>query len=108
MSRNYDISATAQDALDDIFDYTFEHYGLDQTQRYLGGFFNLFERIASGQEKGRLIQPQYRVVGRYARSGKHFVYWATLPDGSVAIAEILHERMNVGDKLADSAMPRED
>jgi len=103
MSRNYDISATAQQSLDDIFDYTFERYGLEQTRRYIGDFFDLFERITSGQEKGRMIQQEYGVVGRYARSGKHFVYWTTLSDGFVAIAEILHEQMNLGDRLTASA-----
>ncbi len=102
MSARYWLSPAAEQSLDDIFDYTYDRWGEDQARRYVGALFDLFEAIAKGQEKGRLIQAEYGVSGFYARCGKHFVYWKQTADGRVAIAEILHEKMNAGDRLAAS------
>ena len=65
----------------------------------IGDFFALFKTITSGQEKGRLVQPQYGVSGYYARCGKDFVYWKFETEKGIAIVEILHEQMNIGDHL---------
>lgn len=100
----YRISAAANEALDDIFDYTYDRWGEAQARLYLSALFDLFGAIAADPEQGRLIQAEYGVSGRYTRSGKHFVYWKVLEDGSVAIAEILHEKMNQGDRLTASGM----
>lgn len=103
MSARYWLSTAAAQSLDDIFNYTFERRGEDQARRYLGAFFDLFETISIVQEKGRLIQAEYGVSGYFALCGKHFVYWKHQADGRIAIAEILHEKMNVGDRLTASA-----
>ncbi len=103
MNAKYWLSPAVEQSLDDIFDYTYDRWGEDQARRYLSALFDLFEAIASGREIGRLIQAEYGVVGFYARCGKHAVYWKRLPDGRVAIAEILHEKMNAGDRLAASS-----
>ena len=70
--------------------------------RLLEEFHELFEAISTGDEPGRLIQAEYDVTGRYVRCGKHFAYWKALASGEIGIAEILHERMNLGDHLAGS------
>ena len=75
MTTTYRLSDAAQRSLDDIFVYTYNQWGEEQAKRYIGDFFVLFEAITNGNEKGRLIQPQYGVTGHYARCGKHFVYW---------------------------------
>ena len=98
MSAPYLLSEAAEQSLDDIFVYTVDVWGEAQARKYLTDLFSLFEAIAAGQEIGRLIQPEYGVKGRYAKSGKHYVYWYQ-EDGQVWIAEILHERMNLGDRL---------
>ena len=103
MSERYRLSAAAEQSLDDIFNYTFDRWGEDQARRYIHELFAMFQSIADGTEPGRLIQAEYGVQGRYARCGRHFVYWTTHSDGRVAIAEVLHERMNIGDRLAGSA-----
>lgn len=57
------------------------------------------------KRSSRATDPQTdeRQVSALARCGKYFIYWKTLNDGSIGIAEILHERMNLGDRLATSA-----
>lgn len=102
MATRYRLSAPANQQLDDIFQYTRATWGEEQAESYIGDLFGCFAAIANGDRQGRLIQPEYGVTGRYARCGKHFVYWKTLDDGTIGIAEILHERMNIGDHLTGS------
>ena len=102
MSAKYELSEAAQQSVDDLFNYTLDVWGEAQARKYLGDLFSLFEAIACGDEAGRLIQPEYGVVGRYVRVGKHFIYWHWDRD-DLLIAEILHERMNKGDRLCASS-----
>ena len=103
MNATYWLSPAAEQSLDDIFEYTCVRWDEEQAKRYVGALFDLFEAIASGQEKGRMIQAEYGMTGSYAQCGKHFVYWKRTADGRIAIAEVLHERMNAGDRLAASS-----
>ena len=103
MSARYWLSTAAEQSLDDIFNYTYDRWGEDQARVYVSAFFTLFAAISNGDEKGRLIQAEYGVSGFFARCGKHYVYWKKLADGRIAIAEILHEKMNIGDRLAASS-----
>ena len=98
MSGKYLLSEAAVQSIDDIFSYTFDTWGEAQARSYLADLYETFEAIALGKETGRLIQPEYGVTGRYVRCGKHFIYWYQ-EDGNTFIAEILHERMNRGDRL---------
>lgn len=107
MPTTYQLSVSAQQQLVDIYRYTLQRWGEAQADQYLADLYVLFAAIGAGDEPGRLIQAEYGVTGRYARCGKHFVYWKTLTSGEIGIAEILHERMNLGDHLAGSAVLNE-
>ena len=98
MTAPYLLSEAAEQSLDDIFAYSLAVWGETRARKYLADLFDLFAAVAAGREAGRLIQPEYGVKGRYAGSGKHFAYWYW-EDDQLWIAEILHERMNLGDRL---------
>ena len=83
-----------------------EPMGETQAESYLADFYEAFERITDGTLQGRSIEPGYGVIGRCAPCGKHRIYWKISADGTVHIAEILHERMDIGDRLAKSAALR--
>jgi len=108
MAAKFSLSAAADQQLDDIYQYTLANWGAAQAEKYTTGFFDLFAQIATGKVSGRLIQAEFGVQGRYVRYEKHFVYWKTLADDTIGIAEILHERMNAGDHLAVSASLNQD
>jgi len=103
MSGRFRLSPAADAQIDSIFTYTRKRWGDAQAEAYLRELFACFEGIAEGSIPGRPIPDTYGVHGHYLRCGKHFIYWKTLNDGSIGIAEILHERMNLGDRLAASA-----
>ena len=103
MLTEYRLSVSAQQQLVDIYRYTLNRWGEAQADHYA-----IFQAIAEGEVPGRLIEPEYGVAGSHAPCGKHVVFWKRLGDGSVGIAEILHQRMNIGDHLAGSAMLNQD
>lgn len=103
MRQRYRLSPSASRQLDNIYVYTRERWGDAQARKYLTELFDHFERIGDGTLVGAPIPEAYGVQGHFARCGRHFIYWRVLSDGCVGIAEILHERMNLGDRLAASA-----
>lgn len=108
MPGRYRLSRAAERRLDEIFRYTRNKWGEAQAIRYLANMFDQFEAVATGSISGRPIPPAFGVSGRFTRCGKHFIYWKTLANGDVGIAEILHERMNIGDHLALSPASGDD
>ena len=104
MAARFRVSASASQQLDEIYRYTRRTWTDAQANKYLDGLFDHFDAIASGKIKGRLVQAEYGVTGYCAPYERHVVYWKLLADGTVGIAEILHVRMNAGDRLAASEM----
>ncbi len=102
MSGRFRLSPAADAQIDSIYKYTRKRWVDAQAEACLRELFTSFEGIAGGRIPGCPIPDAYGVHGHYVRCGKHFIYWKKLNDGSMGIAEILHERMKLGDRLAVS------
>lgn len=103
MPPTFLLSSSARLQLVEIYQYSLRQWGKKQAESYLADFYDAFEKITTGSLPGRPIDPGYGVIGRCAPCGKHRIYWKFSEDGTIRIAEILHERMDVGDRLAKSA-----
>ena len=88
--------------LDEIIDYTREECGEDQAIRYFDGFLACFDAIAERRVRWRTIPASFGAEGYFCRYQRHFVYWRILPDGTVGIVTILHERMQQMDLLREA------
>ncbi len=86
--------------LQDINNYTSEHWSEDQADFYMGQLLDVFERIGEHPFSGRDIG-EIRQGYRHRTAGHHFVFYAVMPDGSVEIARILHEKVDVRRHLDD-------
>jgi toxin ParE1/3/4 len=91
----------ASHRLDQIYAYTRDRWGEAQAERYIRGLFERFESIAAHRFLWRPIPAESGVDGFVCRSERHFVYWKVLPDGSVGIVTILHERMHQLDRFRE-------
>jgi len=101
MGSSYRVLKAAGYRIDSIYTYTRDNWGEAQAQKYINGLFVCFENIAKHDVLWQPIPAAYEVSGYYTRYEKHFVYWRELSDGSVGITTILHERMNLGDRLVE-------
>ena len=95
----YRLEPLANQRLDEIYQYTRARWGARQAEAYISGLFDAFGEIAARQTPWRAIPAEYGVVGYFALCGRHLIFWREMDDGAVAIAAILHERMDVASRL---------
>ena len=96
------IQRAAAVRIDELYQYTREHWGEAQADSYVNGLFEAFGNIGTGTVGSRPIPAEFGVDGYFFRYQKHYVYWKTLDDGVIGIVAVLHERMHqVGRLLED-------
>ena len=86
------VSPRARADLNDIWDYTADHWGLDQAERYFHVLRQAIEAIARNPGRGRPcdeVRPGYR---RYA-VGSHMIFFRIVGD-HIDIVRVLHQRMD--------------
>mgnify|MGYP001270691536 CR=1 FL=1 len=82
------LSEAADVDLEDIFDYTFEEFGLYQAVSYVSGFDEVFETISENPEIGRK-RTEIRTELRSLAKDKHVIFYRVL-NNHVRIVRILH------------------
>ncbi|MDO5673235.1 MAG: type II toxin-antitoxin system RelE/ParE family toxin [Actinomycetaceae bacterium] len=90
--NTYRLSPLARQDMSQIWDYSIDHWGFEQTALYFQDMRAAFERLAASPSLGQVcdvIRPGYR---RYA-IGSHLVFYRARPAG-VDVIRILHQRMD--------------
>ena len=100
--REYELSITALQQLDDIYDYTLRRWSEDQARDYISGFYELFDEITAGKSIDRLIPKTMEIDGYMTTYKKHFVYWQVFDDNVVGIFAILHQQQSQIDRLKEA------
>jgi len=83
--------------VDDIDNYTYEHWGARQAKVYLKRLQRHIEGIALKPSAGRAC-PAYRPGYYRSKCGAHVVFYR-LTDNGVEVVRILHEAMDFGTHL---------
>lgn len=94
----YVLSAAAEADLDDIWDYTAEHWSQDQANVYLMSIRNTCEALADGRIAGRPIDHVRSGYWKYP-VGSHFVFFRRIDGGILDVVRILHQRMDYASRL---------
>lgn len=98
MSR-YVLSPSARADLDGIWDYTIQHWGELQAERYSQLIRAGCEALASRAQAGRdasAIRAGYRKLA----VGAHVLFYRGVPSGEIEIVRILHRSMDVSAHLS--------
>jgi toxin ParE1/3/4 len=93
------VEPTADQRLDEIYDYTADQWGEDQADRYIQRLFERFAAIAAKRVPWRVLPAEFGLPLYYARADHHIVYWRERTDGVIGIVTILHERMHQLEQL---------
>lgn len=91
-------SPAAQADLLQIRDYTIERWGTAQAERYLLAIRDACRELADGRRQGRsaeAVRPGYKK----AAVGSHTVFFRLTDAGDLAVIRILHQRMDVDERL---------
>ena len=93
MSGRYVLSPAAQADLEQIWDYTFDRWGVDQAEHYLRELQLVIELVAANPGIGKMceeIRPGYRKLA----AGSHVLFYRMTADNVIDVQRVLHERMD--------------
>lgn len=99
--RKYRLSKSAENDLLAIWEYTTRTWGANQAERYLNTLEARFFELAAEPSKGR---PRADIDLEYLsyHEGKHLIFYQP-HEGGIAVARVLHERMDIAGRLEDDA-----
>ena len=89
----YRLRALARQDLEEIWDYTFERWGVEQAERYFAGLFACFDDLAANPGMGRPRDELLTGVRSFPQ-GRHVVFYEIGP-GSIDIIAIVHQSADV-------------
>jgi len=92
------LSPAARADLAEIGRYTARRWDADQAERYTGGIVVACRELADGRRQGRSIDEIRKGYFKLAVSSHFLIYRLTL-DGAFDIVRILHQRMDIADRL---------
>ena len=96
----YLLTPKAVDDLNEIWHYTVEKWSEEQADRYYGLLLDLFEKLVEEPDLGRrydIVQPG--LLGM--KAGRHVIFYRQVRPGSIEIIRILHEEMDLENRLKD-------
>lgn len=97
----YKISVKASEDIEAIWLYTFDNWSLEQADRYVNLIFDEIEFMATNPEAGK----DYSHVRKNYRCSKvksHLIFYRTTEKVKVVeIIRVLHERMDIENRLSD-------
>lgn len=97
---SYTISKEALNDIEKIWLYTFQNWSHKQADRYYNLIMDEIEYISNNFEVGRdfgYIRKGYR----YTKVKSHLIFYKKSKTGEVAIVRVLHESMDVENRLND-------
>ena len=97
MTPRYTLSPRARSDLNEIWDYTAHHWGLDQAETYIRMLWRDIETLAANPAIGRPC-PEIRTGYHKFRSGSHVIFFR-LNNGGLDVVRILHGRMDFDQHL---------
>jgi len=95
---SYIISEEALKDIDNIWLYTAENWSLIQADRYYNLIFDEIEYISENVEAGRDVG-RIRKGYRFSKVKSHLIFYKKSQSGKIEIIRILHERMEIEDKV---------
>ena len=92
------LSPAARADLDEIWEYTTRRWGTEQGERYIRDVIAACQALAEGRRRGRAIDEIRKGYCKLA-VGTHFLFYRLAKDGSIDVVRILHQRMDIPDRL---------
>lgn len=87
------LSLEADQDLEDIFDYTFDEFGLDQAIKYVSEFEDFFNLLIHNPDIGK-HRDEIKEGLRSFPKASHIIFYRVLID-HVRIVRILHARLDI-------------
>ena len=94
----YQLTNLAVQDLSDIWNYTFDNWSEQQADTYHRQLVNAFESVTSSPDHGRNYDGIRRDLFGF-KVNRHIVFYRVISNELVEITRILHERMDLKNRL---------
>lgn len=96
----YKLTNKAVEDLSKIWDYTFEVWSEKQADKYFESLISNCQEIADNPDLGKNYEGILKqLLG--LKTNRHIIFYRTLEKNYVEITRILHERMDLKDKITE-------
>jgi toxin ParE1/3/4 len=100
MRRTYKLTNKAVDDLTKIWEYTIEKWSEQQADKYYAALIASCQAIADNPEMGKnYVDISTDLFG--FRINRHIIFYRKIADQPIEITRILHERMDLKNRLND-------
>lgn len=89
----YVLSPRARDDLSEIWDYTADHWGVEQADRYVRQLCAACAGLAEGRRQGRTVDAVRTGYLKYLIAS-HVIFYRLRAPGQIEVVRILHQRMD--------------
>lgn len=96
--NNYKISKKALNDLDEIWIYTYHKWSKNQADRYYTLIIEEINFISENFMTGKTVE-QTRINYRVTKIKSHLIFYRKGENGIVEIVRILHQRMDIKERL---------
>jgi toxin ParE1/3/4 len=96
--KTYQLHPLAAAEFEAIIRYTRQEWGDAQAAKYGGLLIKSMQRCLEKPDLGKPLLPGHKL--RVLRSEHHYIVYEAIPSGDVLIIAILHERMNIDERVA--------
>ncbi|QTE23030.1 type II toxin-antitoxin system RelE/ParE family toxin [Polaribacter cellanae] len=96
----YKLTNKAVEDLSKIWDYIFEVWSEKQADKYYDGLISNCEEIAENPELGK----NYKEISKQllgVKANRYIIFYRTLEKNYVEITRILHERMDLKERITE-------
>jgi toxin ParE1/3/4 len=90
----YLLSPAARADLEEIWEYTRQHWGVDQAEDYIRELQHAMARAAANPRIGRACD-EIRIGYRKLAGGSHVFFYRVTDNGVIDVVRVLHQRMDV-------------
>ncbi len=96
----YKLTNKAVEDLSKIWDYTFEVWSENQADKYYDELIYNCQEIAKNPSLGKIYEGiSKRLLG--VKANRHVIFYRTLNENYVEITRILHERMDLKNRITE-------
>ncbi len=96
----YKLTNKAVEDLSEIWDYTFEIWSEKQADKYFNELISNCQEIAENPDLGKNYEGiSTQLLG--IKANRHIIFYRTLNKDYVEITRILHERMDLKERIAE-------
>lgn len=96
----YKLTNKAVEDLTRIWDYTFEKWSEEQADKYYNMLLENCQYIADNPDLGKNYEGIIQELFGF-KANRHIIFYRRIDDRSIEITRILHERMDLKNRIAE-------